>query len=453
MATASPFYVSDLESTRHVVDHHEGFSRGVTMPIALRDAAEARGDATLFVDADGGRISASAFYSLSRRVAKGIIAAGLAPGDGVCILGFNSVEWFAADWGSMLASNLPAPSYQTNSAEIVAYIMDHSRAGLCFVDDEEAMIKAIAAKAQMQGDCCRSIVFWGAEIDLSRFRDHASYLLSWEEFLVSGDDVPDAVLDERMAMAQPESCAKLIYTSGTTGPPKAVMISHDNLSFTSQVTCGIYGITDKDTTVSYLPASHIAANTLDCMGPVLSGVTVYLARPDALKGSLVEKLREVRPTCFYAVPRVWEKIMERMLGMRSGMGRFKLAISDWAKGMGTAASEADDRGDNVPFGTIVAEKLVFANVRKALGLDRARMIFNTAAPLQPSTLDYFRSLRLKVLDVRAAAMTWYTVFLVEQCTGTWFANASTLSFRFFFVFQGVRHERGHRRIYCITSRW
>jgi long-subunit acyl-CoA synthetase (AMP-forming) len=395
----SPCWVSDLESTRPIIGQDAGYARGTTTPMLLKAAAERRGGKTFFVTSDGDAVSGADFYSLSRRVAKGIVAADVAPGHGICIVGGNSVEWFAADWGAMLASTLPSPSYVSNSAEILAYIMDHSRSCLCFVDDEETMTKAIAARAQMSGDTLRSIVVWGPQIDLSRYRDHASYLLTWEEFLATGDGVSDGEIDERMALARPESCAKLIYTSGTTGPPKAVMISHDNLYYIGQVTVREYGITDQDTTVSYLPASHIAANSLDCMGPIVGGVTVYLAQPDALRGSLVETLRAVRPTCFFAVPRVWEKIQERMVGMRTTMGPLKRLVSNWAKSVGAAASNAEDAGGAAPLGAFLAEQLVFANVRRALGLDRARLIFNTAAPLQPSTSDYFRSLRIKILDV------------------------------------------------------
>lgn len=401
-ATTAPSslpYASDLTTMRPITGQDCGATRGGTLPRMLTEAVASRGDVPWYYTASDEPVTGAAFYALARRVARALIAAGVAPGCGAAILGFSSVEWFAADWGAVLAGVLPAPSYESNSAEVLAYILDHSRAGVCFVDTEEAMVKAIAAKAQTKVDGVRCIVVWEEEIDMAKYRDHAAYLLSWEEFLAGGEEVAEGLVDERMALARPEACAKLIYTSGTTGPPKGVMISHDNIDFVAQMTLRDFQIADTDTVVSYLPASHIAANVLDCMGPMATPVTVYLAGRDALKGSLVDRLKQVRPTCFYAVPRVWEKIHERMVGMRTGMNPIALFISNWAKWIGLQASVAEDAGRRMPFGTAIAERLVFSNVKKALGLDRARLVVNTAAPLQPSTNEYFRSLRLKIFDI------------------------------------------------------
>lgn len=367
----------------------------------LREASATRPDRAMFVRPDGSAISTAEFYDLARRVAKGLIARNARPGQGVCILGNNSVEWFATDWGSMLASCIPAPSYVTNSSLVVSHILQQSKAAVCFVDDDETLLKAIAAKSQTSDCATLSIVTWDNSFSASKFPDHMSHLFSFQDFLDAGDAVSDAELGHRMQLADVHSCAKLIYTSGTTGFPKGVMISHDNMLFMASSYIEEYSITKDDTLVSYLPASHIAANSLDCMGPVAAGITVHIADRGALRGTLVDTLRKVRPTIFFAVPRVWEKIQERMIAARVQLNPLLRAVSSWARRVGTAATIAEETGQSAPFGIGLAEMMVFSNVRKALGLDRARILISTAAPLQATTQDYFRSLRMKISQVRS----------------------------------------------------
>jgi long-chain-fatty-acid--CoA ligase ACSBG len=103
----------------------------------------------------------------------------------------------------------------------------------------------------------------------------------------------------------------LIYTSGTTGNPKGVMISHDNIIFTGH-TCQAVLKWEHEHIISYLPLSHMAALIIDVFGAILSNSTTYFADKNALKGSLLTTLLEIRPTVFFAVPRVWEKIREGM---------------------------------------------------------------------------------------------------------------------------------------------
>ena len=135
----------------------------------------------------------------------------------------------------------------------------------------------------------------------------------------------DSMISERIQSIKPGHCCTLIYTSGTTGTPKGVMLSHDNLIWSigsvlmSQKSLSFWGpqSVPRHTLISYLPLSHIAAQMLDIYGPLCIGYhggdgTIYFARNDALKGSLIKTLTAVEPTVFLGVPRVWEKIEEKM---------------------------------------------------------------------------------------------------------------------------------------------
>ncbi len=120
-----------------------------------------------------------------------------------------------------------------------------------------------------------------------------------------------------MKKQKPGKCVCLIYTSGTTGNPKACMLSHDNLAWTvesayRQMTSEGEVFSENERLVSYLPLSHVAGLVFDVLSHVKVGFKLYFARPDALQGSLVLTLQWARPTYFLAVPRVWEKMEDKL---------------------------------------------------------------------------------------------------------------------------------------------
>lgn len=368
-----------------------------TLSTAIAAAAERDPERPLYTTANGQTYTLGQFYALARQVAKACLSLHLKPFDGVGILGFNSVEWFAVDVGATLAGGLPSGIYTTNKAEIVSYILQDSRSRIIFVDDVQALEKVLSIVHECS--TLKAVVIWG-DVDLTKYPDHEGFVQKWNDFIALGDGVSDADLDSRSNQQVPENVCKLIYTSGTTGPPKGVMISHDNVVFTVRLVKDFTGMTSADHLVSFLPCSHIAANVVDIAGPILGGFQITFAEPDALKGSLVKTLKKIRPTVFMAVPRVYEKIQEKLLEIGAQSGPLKRAISSWAKSIGTAASQARDCGDELmPWGYQLARMLVFNNVKKALGLDRCRLLVNCAAPLQKSTEAYFKSLDIRLADV------------------------------------------------------
>ena len=267
-----------------------------------------------------------------RAVGKAFIKLGLKVGHGVGIIGFNSPEWFFSDLGCVFAGGLAAGIYPTNSAEACKYVLANCKANIVLVEDEKQLAKILQVKDSLP-ELKQIVQYTG--------KPSAPGVLSWEELLDIGDGESDRLLEERISQLAPNLCCHLVYTSGTTGPPKGVMLSHDNLTFTSRTLSEIYNLQDmEERFVSYLPLSHVAANIMDIFMVIQCLGTVYFANRDALKGTLVATLKEAQPTIFFGVPRVWEKIREKMVQIGKANTGFKKAVGMWAKRTGLDYNKA-----------------------------------------------------------------------------------------------------------------
>ena len=277
-----------------------------------------------------------------------------------------------ANFGAILAGGIAAGIYSTNLTEACQYISDHSEAKVVVCEGLKQLEKYYEISSDLPN--LKALVMYGPDDIPEDVKSKASVpIYSFEEFLKLGAEVLDSELKARAEAAKPGQVCSLIYTSGTTGPPKAVMITHDNVTWTTTAMLALLPreYNNNDHIISYLPLSHIAAQIVDMHNSMVCGWQVWFAQPDALRGSLGATLKDVRPTAFLGVPRVWEKIYDKMQEVAKANTGLKKKVSKWAKGKATVYWENHQYGGNQksPMFFGLSQKLL-GKVRTALGLDR-----------------------------------------------------------------------------------
>lgn len=237
-------------------------------------------------------------------------------------------------------------------------------------------------------------------------------VLSWDELLTEGKSVADVQLETSVEKVRPGHCAALIYTSGTTGDPKAVMISHDSMTWESFVVLDMLEKSVKfgkqpERILSYLPLSHVAGMLVDIVSPVVgtatkdSFCTLYYARAYDLKaGSIKDRLAAARPTLFLGVPLVWEKIADKIKEVGAKSTGCRKTLTDWAKSTASKRSESLQLHNQTttPCCFCVAD-LLMKMVKKNIGLQECRFGLTGAAPIRQDTLEYYGSLSLQINEV------------------------------------------------------
>ncbi|MEM9069992.1 MAG: long-chain fatty acid--CoA ligase [Myxococcota bacterium] len=367
-----------------------------TIPARLFQQAQTRPSAPAYHVRQDGVWKATSwkeYADLVSRAGRALIALGFEPGQTVTILGFNRPEWCIVDAACMAAGGAPAGIYTTCSPEEVAYIVNHSECPLILVENEDQWKKILAKKGE-HPKLKHVVTMEGTpKID-------DEMVLSWEEFLAKGDDVDEAKLQERLEALDPNALATLIYTSGTTGPPKGVMLSHENLAWTANIAVQIVGANASDCSLSYLPLSHIAEQMFSMHVPITTGGSIYFAESI---DKVPDNLKEVQPTVFFGVPRIWEKFHAGIAGKLKDATGFKAKLVSWAMKTGLEAMKTRESGQPVGgflgFKHGLANKLIYSKLKPAIGLGRARVCVSGAAPIAKEVLEFFASLDILVLEV------------------------------------------------------
>ena len=318
---------------------------------------------------------------------RALIALGFKPGQTVCILGFNRPEWAIMDLSTMGAGGAPAGIYTTCSPVEVRYIVAHAEAPIILVEDEGQWRKVQAEMANMP-DLKHVVTMKGVP------KINHGLVMSWDEFMAKGDEVEKQAYLDRVEALEPEALATLIYTSGTTGPPKGVMLSNHNLAWTANVAIQITTINADDCSLSYLPLSHIAEQMFTLHIPITTGARVYFA--ESIE-AVPENLKEVQPTIFFGVPRIWEKFHAGITAKLKDATGLKAKLVKWALNVGWESNKSPTSTKGLQYN--LANKLIFSKLKPAIGMGNARVCVSGAAPIAREVLEFFASLDILVLEV------------------------------------------------------
>jgi long-chain acyl-CoA synthetase len=378
---------------------------GDTIPRLFWHAVDRRADKVIFRQKSFGLWQTLTWRELGgivREIGMGLVELGYAPGETVSILGNTRQEWLFSDLAALCAGGVSSGIYPTDSASQVEYLTRDSDSVFLFVEDEEQLDKALEARERLPR--LRRIIVW--ETKGLRDLDDAQ-VISLDQLRELGrtrlarlGTAAEAEWRGRIDCRRPEDLAILIYTSGTTGKPKGAMLSHHNVIHSIHGFNLIIAQNEDDEHMCFLPLCHVAERMAGAYFSLYTGAVLnFVENPETIP----ENVREIQPTVFLAVPRIWEKFYSGvMIGLAEATALEKLAYK-WAIGVGMKMVALYEAGQPVGDGLRalhwLGRFLVLNNVRRLIGIHRCRFLVTGAAPISPDLVRWYMALGVPMLEV------------------------------------------------------
>ncbi len=339
-----------------------------TLPHLIRRALDEPRAEVLLERIDGVFTPTSSATLLNRveNIACAIRDAGLEAGDRVALIAHNSIDWIVCDFATFFAGCVVLPIFPTQAVDNTKFILEHADAKMLFVDNA-------ATIAHLTGIALpKTIVFEGGGPE-----SLAAFERAGAAIRAAHPELPTAY-----QTAKPDDLAVLIYTSGTTGEPKGVMLSHDNLAYDASVASRCVGDLGAGSNVlSVLPFSHIYEHTMIYI--YLMVKYRFFVCHDA--NALLEDMQAIQPEAFTCVPRIFDRVLAGIITKAAKAGGLQAKLVPWALEAGRKYANAETFDGGASFGQklqhALAEKIVFAKLRKILGIDRMKYFSSGSAAL------------------------------------------------------------------------
>lgn len=337
----------------------------------------------------------AAYYERVLMVSRGLGRMGVKPGDRIAILSENRAGWVIADMGILCAGAVTVPIYPTNTPEQIEYMVNHSGARIIFVSGKFQYTKLLKVREALPG--VELVVSFERFLGKPELPVTTFYQLSEIDSPITPEEKRE--IEAGIDLIKPDDMLTLIYTSGTTGIPKGVMLSHNNILTNTQYLKEQSGAVGKnDVLLSFLPLSHILERTAGYYMTIRNGA--LLAFADSIE-KVPENMLEIRPTVMVCVPRLFEKIYQRIFDNIHRISAVKRALFHWAVEVGrkyVAATYIDRQPStmlNLKYA--LADRLIFGKIRSRFG-GNMKLFCSGGAPLDRTINEFFWIIGIPILE-------------------------------------------------------
>tara|TARA_B100001175_G_scaffold48987_1_gene38375 strand:- start:1963 stop:3726 length:1764 start_codon:yes stop_codon:yes gene_type:complete len=317
-------------------------------------------------------------------ISSSLISMGVKPGDKIAMISStNRSEWSIIDMGLSQIGAINVPLYPTITSKDYLYILNHSECKYCFVSDLEVYEKVFAVKEQVKS--LKNIYSF----------DNIDKCSNWRELIDSGQESLDiSIIQEQKSKVKPEDLATIIYTSGTTGTPKGVMLSHSNIVSNVLSTSNRFPFeTGKETALSFLPICHVFERVV-LYSYLYNGIDVYFA--ESLE-TISDNLKEVKPEIMTAVPRLLEKVYDKIYSKGEELDGLKQKLFYWAVEIALKYEPYNNNGILYSIKLALAKKLILSKWQEALG-GNLKLIASGSAPLQARLARVFTAAGMTIVE-------------------------------------------------------